>query len=128
MWISPQFDVKVSGNVIGKLQLNTRYVKQQSHIEYKELNVIYILTTKLLKKERCYILGKAIKLVSDHEVVYYQECPSIESMVIVEGIVFQRLKDYRDQGGRDRFILPKGEHIDMFRNVVRESIEFVSKK
>jgi len=128
MWISPQFDVKVSGNVIGKLQLNTRYVKQQSHIEYKELNVIYILTTKLLKKERCYILGKAIKLVSDHEVVYYQECPSIESMVIVEGIVFQRLKDYRDQESRDRFILPKGKHIDMFRNVVRESIEFVSKK
>jgi hypothetical protein len=128
MWISPQFDVKVSGIVMGKLQLNTNYVKQQSHVEYKESNVIYILTTKLLKKERCYILGKAIKLVSDHEVVYYQECPSIESMVIVEGIIFQRLKDYRDQGGRDRFILPKGEHIDMFRNVVRESIEFVNKK
>jgi len=50
------------------------------------------------------------------------------SYVFCSGIVFQRLKDYRDQGGRDRFILPKGEHIDMFRNVVRESIEFVSKK
>ena len=134
-WISPQFDVKVSSWVYenmmnGKIELNTDFVKQQSHVEYKESNVIYILTTKLLKKDGCYILGKAINLtnrLSDHEVVYYQECPNVDSMILVESIVFQRLKDYRDQESRDRFILPNGEHIDLFRNVIRESIEFVSR-
>jgi hypothetical protein len=136
MWISPQFDVKVSGNVIGKLQLNTNYVKQQSRLEYKESNVIYILTTKLLKKERRYILGKATNLTNrlstynksdEHDVVYYQECPDVESMAVVETMVFQRLKKHREQANRERFILPKGEHIDLFRDIVRETIEFFMK-
>jgi len=46
----------------------------------------------------------------------------------VETLLFQRLKKYREQANRERFILPKGEHIDLFRDVINESIEFVSKK
>ena len=164
-WISPQFDVKVSswvyeimmtgkiditntksykelleenkGHKIQIQKLNNKYVKQQPRVQYKESNVIYILTTKLLKKERRYILGKATNLTNrlstynksdEHDVVYYQECPDVESMSVVETMVFQRLKKHREQANRERFILPKGEHIDLFRDVVRETIEFVMKE
>ena len=163
-WISPQFDVKVSswvyeimmtgkiditntksykelleenkGHKIQIQKLNNKYVKQQPRVQYKESNVIYILTTKLLKKERRYILGKATNLTNrlstynksdEHDVVYYQECPDVESMSVVETMVFQRLKKHREQANRERFILPKGEHIDLFRDVINETIEFVSR-
>jgi hypothetical protein len=63
----------------------------------------------------------------EHDVVYYQECPDVESMAIVENMVFQRLKKHREQANRERFILPKGEHIDLFRDVVKDTIEFVMK-
>ncbi len=164
-WISPQFDVKVSswvyeimmtgkiditntksykelveenkGHKIQIQKLNNKYVKQQPRVQYKESNVIYILTTKLFKKERRYILGKATNLTNrlstynksdEHDVVYYQECPDVESMSVVETMVFQRLKKHREQANRERFILPKGEHIDLFRDVIRETIEFVMKE
>ena len=164
-WISPQFDVKVSswvyeimmtgkiditntksykelleenkGHKIQIQKLNNKYVKQQPRVQYKETNVIYILTTKLLKKERRYILGKATNLTNrlstynktdEHDVVYYQECPDVESMSIIETMVFQRLKKYREQANRERFVLPKGEHVDLFRDVINESIEFIMKE
>ena len=91
-WISPAFDVKVSGWVYEimmtgkvditnttsykKLQeenkqksikiqyLTKKYVKSQPRTHYKEKYVIYILTTALMKKERRYILGKANNLTS----------------------------------------------------------------
>jgi hypothetical protein len=125
------------GHKIQIQKLNNKYVKQQPRVQYKESNVIYILTTKLLKKERRYILGKATNLTNrlstynksdEHDVVYYQECPDVESMSVVETMVFQRLKKHREQANRERFILPKGEHIDLFRDVVRETIEFVMKE
>ena len=89
-WISPAFDLKVSGWVyeimmtgkvditnttsFKKLQeennghklriqyLTKKYVKSQPREQYKEKYVIYILTTALMKKERRYILGKATNL------------------------------------------------------------------
>jgi hypothetical protein len=91
-WISPAFDVKVSGWVYeimmtGKVDitnttsfkkiqeenkghklriqyLTKKYVKAQSRVQYKEEYVIYVLTTALMKKERRYILGKATNLTS----------------------------------------------------------------
>jgi hypothetical protein len=90
-----------------------------------------------LKKERRYILGKATNLTNrlstynksdEHEVMYYEECPDAESMAIVETLVFQNLKKYREQANRERFILPKEENIDFFRDVVKNAIEFVAEK
>ena len=91
-WISPAFDLKVSGWVYEimmtgkvditnttsykKLQeqdkqksikiqyLTKKYVKSQPRVQYKEKYVIYVLTTALMKKERRYILGKASNLTS----------------------------------------------------------------
>jgi hypothetical protein len=91
-WISPTFDVKVSGWVYevmmtGKVDitntksykelqkenknkelkiqfLTKKYVKRQPRVDYQERNVMYILTTSNIKKERRYILGKAENLTN----------------------------------------------------------------
>jgi predicted flavoprotein YhiN len=58
--------------------LTKKYVKAQHRVQYEEKNVIYILTTRRMKKDRVYILGKATNLTSrlstynksdEHEVV-----------------------------------------------------------
>jgi hypothetical protein len=91
-WISPKFDVKVSGWIYevmmtGKVDicstktylelqkenkgneqkikvLTKKYVKSQSREQYPEKYVVYILTTILLRKDRRYILGKATNLTN----------------------------------------------------------------
>jgi hypothetical protein len=160
-WISPQFDVKVSAWVLEvmmtgkiditntksyrelqqdnknkqlKIQLMTKkYVKKQPRAQYDERNVIYILTTANMKKERRYILGKATNLTSrlsvynksdEHELVYYQECPNEEKMSLVESLVFCKLDQYREQANRERFLLPEGARIDLFSDTIRECIKF----
>ena len=68
-----------------------------------------------MKKERRYILGKASNLTNllftynksdEHEVIYYQECDGEDSMSAVESLVFQKLRSYREQANRERFVLP----------------------
>ena len=161
-WISHQFDVKVSAWVLEvmmtgklditntksyrelqqdnrnkqlKIQLMTKkYVKKQPRIQYDEENVIYILTTANMKKERRYILGKATNLTSrlsvynksdEHEVVYYEKCPDQEKMSLVETLVFCKLNDYREQANRERFLLPEGTSINLFSNTITECINFI---
>ena len=89
-----------------------------------------------MKKERRYILGKAQNLTSrlsvynksdEHEVVYYKSRGDEETMGCVETMVFQQLKDYREQANRERFILPEEEEIELFKNKINKSIEFFSK-
>jgi len=163
-WISPQFDVKVSGWVyeimmtgkvditnttsFKKLQqenkdhkikiqyLTKKYVKAQSRVQYEEKYIVYILTTKLMKKDRRYILGKATNLTNrlstynksdEHEVVYYASCGDETTMSLVEGMVFQYLEEYREQANRERFILPEKEEIELFSNVINKSVEFFKK-
>jgi hypothetical protein len=117
-------------------KLTNKYVKSQPRVQYKDQNVIYIITTKLLKDQGRYILGKATNLTNrlstynktdEHEVVYYQQCPDSDSMSMIETIVFQKLKNYREQANRERFVLPKGSDVDTFKNVIKETIEFLSK-
>jgi hypothetical protein len=128
-WLSPMFDVKVSAwvyevmmtgkvdisntNTYRQLQeenktkdlkirvLTNKYIKAQPRKQYKEEYVVYILTTKLLKTERRYVLGKAKNLTNrlstynktdEHQVVYYQKCNDKEHMSIVEQLVFSKLK------------------------------------
>ena len=163
-WISPAFDLKVSGWVyeimmtgkvditnttsFKKLQeenknhklriqyLTKKYVKSQPREQYKERNVVYILTTERMKKDRVYILGKANNLTNrlstynksdEHEVIYYQSCGDEETMGCVENMVFQYLKKYREQANRERFILPKTEEIKLFSDTINKSVEFFKK-
>jgi len=116
--------------------LTKKYVRSQPRVQYKEKYVIYVLTTALMKKERRYILGKATNLTSrlsvynksdEHEVVYYQSCGDEKTTGCVENMVFQYLKEYREQANRERFILPKAEEIKLFSDTINKSVEFFKK-
>jgi len=117
--------------------MTKKYVKKQERIQYEVPNVIYILTTPSLKNERRYILGKAGNLTDrlstynktdEHQVVYYQGCVDLESMALVESLVFKRLKEYRERANRERFILPEDKEIDIFIDAIKKSIEFIKEK
>ena len=110
-------------------------LSKQRREEYPEKNVIYILTTDDHLKRRTYIVGKAKNLTSrlgtynktcDHKVVYYKECKSEEDMNAAEIIVLSKLKAYKEQANRDRFILPEDTDISLFTKIVDECIFFVS--
>jgi len=114
--------------------LTKKYVKAQPRVQYEERNVVYILTTANMKKERRYILGKATNLTpristynksDEHEVVYYQECPDEDKMGIIETLIFSKLQEYREQANRERFLLPDDREIDLFVDVIKECIQFV---
>jgi hypothetical protein len=163
-WVSPKFDVKVSawiyevmmtgkvditntksyrklqeenkGQKIKIQHLTKKYMKKQPRLEIKETNVVYILTTKLMKKERRYILGKATNLTNrlstynksdEHQIVYYQGCGDEDNMSTVETLVFQKLKSYREQANRERFVLPEDKEISLFIDTIKECVSFVTK-
>jgi cell division protein FtsB len=117
--------------------LENKYVKKQKRVDYKAENVIYILSTESSKKNNIYILGKAGNLTNrlsiynkseEHEVVFYKECSTPEVMSSVEGIIFQKLENYRQQANRERFILPEGKNISFFTNVIEKCIQFLEDK
>jgi hypothetical protein len=156
-WISPVFDVKVSAWVYeammtGKVDisntktykevylqnkiLKNKYLKRHPRIKYKDKYVIYILTTRLMQKERRYIMGKATDLTNrlstynksdEHRVVYFQGCGDEDTMSVVENMVFHHLQKYREQANRERFILPENEEITLFSNAVQKSVEYCKK-
>ena len=89
-----------------------------------------------MKKERRYILGKATNLTNrlstynksdEHEVIYYQECDCEDNMNAVESLVFQKLRSYREQANRERFVLPEGKDISYFVDTIKECISFITK-
>ena len=47
-------------------------------------------------------------------------------MNIVETMVFNKLKEYREQANRERFILPKEKDIEYFKDTIKKVIEFVN--
>jgi hypothetical protein len=124
-------EIKMKDNKIKLLE--DLYVKKQQRKDYPERNVIYILTTEDNKKKRIYIVGKATKLknrlstynkTSEHQVVYYKSCKSEEDMNIIELMVINKLKEYKEKANRDRFILPIEKDITFFTDIIDKSIEF----
>jgi chromosome segregation ATPase len=108
--------------------------KRQKRQQIKEPNVIYILSTDLLEKERRYIFGKSKNLTArlstynksdEHKIIYYQACGSESNMDLVEKFVLNKLEKYREIENRDRFILPEDKEIDFFIDVIKKSINFV---
>ena len=59
----------------------------------------------------------------EHEVVYYQGCGDVDSMSLVENVVFHKLKEYREQANRERFVLPEGGKVAIFIEAIKSSVE-----
>ena len=159
-WISPSFALQVSrwirelfnnGSIVidisllktqeKQLNIKDQRIKQledvclskQRRFEYKEKNVIYMLTTDDHLKRRTYIFGKAKNLTTrlgtynktcDHSVIYYRECKNEEDMNVVETIILSKLRDYREKANRDRFILPDDKDISFFTRMIDECVDF----
>ncbi len=45
-------------------------------------------------------------------------------MNIIEQMVINKLKDYKEKANRDRFILPLDKNITFFTDIIDKSIEF----
>lgn len=54
----------ISGKSKRITELENKYLQKQKREKYKEQNVIYIITTERLEKDRVYILGKATNLTN----------------------------------------------------------------
>jgi hypothetical protein len=115
-------------------QLEEICLSKQRRVEYPERNVIYMLTTDDHIKRRTYIIGKAKNLTTrlgtynktcNHTVIYYRECKNEDDMTTIENLVLSKLKDYREQANRDRFILPDDQHISLFTSTIDQCIDFV---
>jgi len=113
------------------------YCKKQKRKIYPENNVIYILTTSDNEEKRIYIVGKAKILTNrlstynktcEHKVVYYKSCKNEEDLHAAETMVLTKLRSYRQQANRDRFILPVGKDISFFTDIIEKSIAFLDLK
>lgn len=116
-------------------ELEDKYLKKRSRIEYTEQNVIYLITTNRLRADGVYIMGKATNLTNrlstynktdEHEVIYYQQCPDIDIMSVVENMLFSKLSMYREKANRERFVLPNDQSIDLFISAIKECIKFLT--
>jgi len=124
-------EIKIKNDKIKILENN--YLKKQKRKIYAEKNVIYMLTSDDNKKKNIYIIGKANNLTNrlsnynksaEHEVVYYKECKNEEDLTVIEFMILNKLKDYREKANRDRFILPSNKDISFFINIIDNCVNF----
>ena len=47
-------------------------------------------------------------------------------MNIAETMIFNKLKDYREQANRERFIIPPDKDIEYFKDIINKVIEFIN--
>ena len=111
-----------------------KYVKKQPRKQFECSNVIYILTTPSLEKDRRYILGKATNLTNrlstynksdEHKVIFFIDCNNQENMNALEPFIFRKLNEFREQANRERFILPEDKNIDFFIDTIKRCFEFL---
>ena len=61
---------------------------------------------------------------SEHEVIYYKGFECEEVMLLAEKMVLSKLDQYREQANRDRLILPSGEDIKLFTNIIDKAVAY----
>ena len=144
-WIRSLFNTgaaSISNEILEEMRQRDRRIKaledvclaKRKRTEYPGRNVIYLLTTEDHLRRRTYIIGKARNLTSrlgtynktcDHTVVHYRECKSEEDMDVAETMILTKLKDYREQSNRDRFVLPPEGVVDLFVTTINECVQFL---
>ena len=107
--------------------------KQKNDIQY-EKNVVYLLTTDLLEKNRRYIFGKSTDFkkrlpsynkTDEHKVIYVIGCSSAANMTALETTVLNKLFSYKERANRERLILPENKTIDFFIEVIDVCHDFL---
>ena len=107
--------------------LQNKVIQKHRNRKCDDRNYVYLVQDEHHKKERIYVVGKAIDL--DHrlstynkthetEIIYCRSCNSAKQMNHIEKCVLTKLDKYREVANHDRFILPENEDISLFTNVV----------
>ena len=108
-------------------QLGNKVLSKQKREHYKDINYIYIVQDEYHKKDRIFVIGKAVILEDrlssynksrDHEVIYCRTCNSVSNMDFIEKCVLYKLDKYREVANRDRFILPDNQDVSLFTKVI----------
>ena len=111
------------------IELKKKYCKRKKNNTENKENVVYILTTELLKSEGRYIFGKSKNMknrlptynkTDEHIVIYTISCSSETNMNALETLIFNQLSECRECGNRERFILPENKTIDYFKDMFDE--------
>jgi len=160
-WISPEFNVLVSKwvyeimatsgvhvyntkpykeldelnktNIKRIKELESKYLKKQKSKNYKK-NVVYLLTTKSLEKDRRYIIGKAENLkarlsvynkTDEHTVIHHVSCSTSTIMGALETMILTKLNNYKELPNRDRFILPQNKNISFFIKLFDDCYNYI---
>jgi hypothetical protein len=120
-----QLQLEQKDKLIKKLE--NKIVKKQNRVQYKERNVVYMIQDEFHKKERIYVIGKAVDLTDrlsqydksrPFDVIYYRECNTAQQMALIEKNVLTKLNKYREVINKDRFILPLDKDVSFFTNVI----------
>jgi hypothetical protein len=115
-------------------KLESVCLSKQRRVVYPERNVIYMLTTDDHLRRRTYIIGKAKNLTNrlstynktcDHTVVHHRECKNEDDMDTIETMVLNKLRSYREQANRDRFILPSNKDESFFTGAIDKCVGFL---
>jgi hypothetical protein len=114
--------------------LENQLLKKQTRNKYdNSKNVVYIITNEYTKSKRTYTIGKTIDLVKrlgsynklqDHEVIYYKSFETEEDMEVAENMVLRKLNQYKEIECRDRFVLPIGKDINLFKRAIDDAYLF----
>lgn len=106
--------------------LQNKVIQKQRKRKCDDRNCVYLVQDEHHKKERIYIIGKAIDLndrlssynkTHDTEIIYYRSCNSAKQMNHIEKCILTKLDKYKEVANHDRFILPENEDISLFTNV-----------
>jgi hypothetical protein len=60
-----------------------------------------------------------------YELVHYRECKNEDDMDTIETMVLNKLRSYREQANRDRFILPSNKDDSFFIGIIDECVGFL---
>jgi len=56
----------------------------------------------------------------------YRACKNEEDMSTAETMVISRLRDFKEQANRDRFVLPENRDVSFFINTIDQCVEFLN--
>jgi len=115
-------------------KLTKKYIKPQKEV-IDGKNVVYLMTSDEGEKVREYVIGKAIDLsnrqenyngnkLHDFKVVHYISCNSSKLMDIMESIILCKFGKYRCKAGRDVFMLPETNELELFTNIFDKCFKF----
>ena len=63
----------------------------------------------------------------EHQVVYYKNCKTKNSMDFSETMIINLLSNYKIKANRDRFVLPVEKDISFFTDIINNCVELSDK-